>query len=83
MSHPLENRLQKKLAQIRPDGYFAIRVYHRAQKGKRSPRYLLKCGCCEQKLEVYYDKDDLEINGVMASIENWRELLIPLLNPKN
>ena len=71
-----------KLAQTRPDGYFEIRAFHRGANGKRDPRFLLKCGCCDGKLEVYYGEDSLEINGVMGSIENWRELLIPLLQMK-
>lgn len=56
-----------------------IRVYHRRGKGKKSPRYLLKCGCCDQKLEIYYAEDGLEINGVNGAIEDWREILLPLL----
>ena len=58
-----------------------IRVYHRAGKGKRMPRYLLKCGCCPSKLEIYYDKSGLEIGGVNGAIEDWREILMPLLSP--
>jgi len=46
------------------------------------PRYLLKCGCCEEKLEIYYDDEGLEINGVNGSIDDWREILLPLLNIK-
>ncbi|HHT9138449.1 MAG TPA: hypothetical protein ACFYEK_14555 [Candidatus Wunengus sp. YC60] len=42
------------------------------------PRYLLKCGCCDEKLEIYYD-EGLEINGVNGSIEDWREIFLPLL----
>jgi hypothetical protein len=36
---------------------------------------------CHNKLEIYYDVDgeDLEIAGVFASVENWREILLPLL----
>ena len=56
-----------------------IRVFHRAGKGKRMPRYLLKCGCCENKLEVYYDPEGLEIGGVNGAIDDWREILVPLL----
>jgi hypothetical protein len=56
-----------------------IRVFHRAGKGKRMPRYLLKCGCCENKLEIYYDPDGLEIGGVNGAVEDWREILAPLL----
>ena len=73
-------KMNRQFARSRPNGYFAIRVFHRSGKGKRDPRFLFKCGCCEGKFEVYYGGDSLEINGVMGSIENWRELLLPLLN---
>ena len=56
-----------------------IRVYHKKGTGKRCPRYLLKCGCCEQKIEIYYDEDGLEVGGVNGAIEDWREILLPLL----
>ncbi|MFH1708374.1 MAG: hypothetical protein ABIF71_10740 [Planctomycetota bacterium] len=59
--------------------YPAIRIYHQAAKMKRSPRYLLKCGCCEEKIAVYYDEDGLEIGGVNGTIDDWREILLPLL----
>lgn len=65
-----------------PEGGFAIRVSHRAQRkrgrGYISLRYLLRCGCCDAAVEIYYGPDDLEINGVYGSIENWREILLPL-----
>lgn len=72
----------RKIAQTRSDGYWDIRVFHRTKKGKRDPRFLLKCGCCNEKLQVYYGEDSLEINGVMGSVDNWRELLLPLLDMK-
>lgn len=56
-----------------------IRVYHKKGVGKKMPRYLLKCGCCEEKVEIYYADDGLEINGVNGAIEDWREILLPLL----
>jgi len=56
-----------------------IRVYHRKGTGKRYPRYTLRCGCCDQKLEIYYAEDGLEIGGVNGAIEDWREILLPLL----
>jgi hypothetical protein len=56
-----------------------IRVYHKAGKGKKSPRYLLKCGCCQEKLQIYYADDGLEIGGVNGTITDWREILFPLL----
>ena len=42
-------------------------------------RYLIKCGCCDQKFEIYYGGHTLEIGGVMGSIKDWREILLPLL----
>ncbi len=56
-----------------------VRVYHKKGVGKRMPRYLLKCGCCDEKVEIYYGDDGLEINGVNGTIEDWREILLPLL----
>ncbi len=56
-----------------------IRVYHKSGKGKRCPRYLLKCGCCNEKLEIHYADDGLEMGGVNGAIEDWREILLPLL----
>jgi hypothetical protein len=40
---------------------------------------LLRCGCCDRKVEIYYGDEGLEINGVNGSLENWREILLPLL----
>lgn len=56
-----------------------IRVYHKKGQGKRMPRYLLKCGCCSERLEIYYSKDGLEIGGVNGAMDDWREILLPLL----
>jgi len=30
-------------------------------------------------VEIYYGDDGLEINGVNGSIEDWRDILLPLL----
>ncbi len=60
-------------------GYPQIRVYHRRGSGKQCPRYLLKCGCCKEKVEIYYSDDGLEINGINGAIEDWRDILLPLL----
>ena len=56
-----------------------IRVYHKKGGAKKAPRYLLKCGCCEGKLEIHYANDGLEIGGVNGAIDDWREILLPLL----
>ena len=80
--------LQRQLAVMRPEpeGVCAIRVSHRAKRKLRqgyiSPRYLLRCGCCDRSVEIYYDPEGLEINGVNGSMENWREILLPLLGMK-
>lgn len=83
---PLE--LQGRMAVMRPEpeGMCAIRVSHRAARkrgtGWITPRYLLRCGCCSNSLAIHYDVDSLEINGVNGSLENWREILLPLLRIK-
>ena len=74
--------MNRRFAQTQSDGYFAIRTFHRNRKGKKDPRFLFKCGCCNRELEVYYGEDSLEISGVMGSVENWRKLLLPLLDMK-
>ena len=74
--------MNEQFGQICANGYFAIRTFHRRRKGKKDARFLFKCGCCDEKLEVYYGGDSLEINGVMGSVENWRKLLLPLLELK-
>jgi hypothetical protein len=70
----------KKTGVSEERGGFLPRVYHKASKGKYDPRYLIKCGCCDKSVEIYYGDDSLEINGVMASVESWKKILLPLLN---
>jgi hypothetical protein len=78
---------QRSLAVMRPEGVCAIRVSHRAARKRGTgwivPRYLLRCGDCDNQLEIYYDEESLEINGVHGSLENWREILLPLLRLKH
>ena len=77
----LMKKINQKRWQRRGDGYSALRVYHRKQRGRKSARLLIKCGDCDEKLEIYYDPKgrDIEIAGVFGSVENWREILLPLL----
>ena len=75
---------QKKMCQT---GYglaggFLIRVTKRKARRKMSPSLLLRCGCCNERVEIYYEDDFLEINGVNGSIANWRKILLPLLGIK-
>src|SRR5258708_31005843 len=37
-----------------------IRLQHRAAKGKKSPSYVLRCGCCDQCLE---DRKSTRLNS--------------------
>jgi hypothetical protein len=67
------------MLQKRAEGTWQLRVYHRKRVRKRDPRYLVKCGCCDEALEIYYGGGTLEINGVMGSVEDWGEILLPLL----
>ena len=66
----------------RPDGFPALRVWQRKGSAKQSPRMLIKCGDCENAVEIYHDEEALEIGGVHGSLKNWREILLPLLKPK-
>ena len=54
----------------------------RKRVGKLDPRYLIKCGCCNKKVEIYYGGGTLEINGVLGSAEDWGEILLPLLGAR-
>ena len=90
--HPV--REQRKMYISNPDGsgVSLIRVRHCPKRplkngnGTKAARYVLRCGCCKNGfVEVFYDRESLEINGVEGSIENWRAILLPLLgiNPKD
>ncbi len=78
---PLQRRTNVHAADTK--GYPLIRVWHRKERrrGRKvlCQRYLVKCGCCDEKIEIFYDSESLEINGVQGSLENWREILLPLL----
>lgn len=70
--------------------YLPLRVTKRAQTKRISPRLRIRCGCCDESLEIYYDGrragnlnlDSLEINGVNGTVDQWRKLLLPLLKMK-
>jgi hypothetical protein len=74
-------RAKQTRARKRGDGYPVPRVHRRKARGKKSARLLIKCGDCEKKFEIYYGPqgEDLEIAGVLASVKNWRKILLPLL----
>ena len=71
-----QNKAKYLLSENKID--FVPRVYHKIYKRKNN-RYKIKCGCCDESFEIFYDKDSLEINGVNGSIESWRKIFAPLL----
>lgn len=77
-------KAKPKRSRKRGGGFPVPRVFRRKARGKRSARLLIKCGDCDQKFEIHYgsEGEDLEIAGVLASIENWRKILLPLLKTR-
>lgn len=60
-------------------GGWRLRIYHSKPTGKKSARLRIKCGCCDERVDIYHDSDSLEINGVHASLAEWKKILLPLL----
>ena len=64
-----------------------LRVTRRKATKRRMPHLRVKCGCCDEAFQIYFDdpvtgnphSDFLEINGVYGTIAQWRKLLLPLL----
>ena len=77
-----DKKYNTKLGIYEKDGAPKLRIWHRKRKGINSARYLIKCGDCDTKLEIFYGDDDefLEIGGINASQKEWRKILLPLLN---
>ena len=73
--------MNRKMNQVDENRDLLLRVSHRKSRGKKAARYLIKCGCCDESVEICYDAYGLEINGVNASLRQWREILLPLLMP--
>ena len=78
-----------KITKIEDDAgnVMPLRVTRRKATGKKAPSFRVKCGCCSQAFEIYFDDsatgdpcvDFLEIGGVNGTVAQWRELLLPLL----
>lgn len=71
-------------------GKLPLRTTYRQPKGVKSGRLLIKCGCCDERLEVHPDafvlppdadphRTFIEINGVDGSVDQWRQIFGPLL----
>ncbi len=63
----------KKLAQTSTFGGWIPREYWSKNKEKAT----IKCGCCDEKVIIYVNSEDdfIEINGVMAHKNHWKEIL--------
>ena len=50
-------------------------------------RIRVKCGCCDEAVEIHFSEepardqscDTLEINGVIGTIDQWKQVFLPLL----
>ena len=72
-------RYNRRMAIPCGSGGWKLRIFHRRARAKKSARFLVKCGCCDSSLDIYYSEHGLEINGVNASYGEWRSILVPLL----
>jgi hypothetical protein len=73
--------VKQKMNVPTPEGGKKLRTYYSAQRGTKMASVRIKCGCCSEQTVIYYDHDLLEINGVVASLEEWKRVLGPLLFP--
>jgi len=73
-------RMNRKMCQvIDDDGSLAPRVSY----NKKLHRFLVRCGCCEQSVEIYAlsihnnpaDDSWIEINGVLTSWREWKRVI--------
>lgn len=80
---------KRKLQAMNNHGVCALRVNYRTtlkKKGKarRKCKHVeIKCGCCNNKLIVcdgaLAGASEIEIGGVLGTLEDWRAVLLPLL----
>ena len=80
-----------KLIKDSEDTVSPLRVTRRKARkvGKRpiSPSIRVKCGCCNEAIEIAIEdkptgdcsRDTLEINGVFGTVDQWRQILLPIL----
>jgi hypothetical protein len=53
------------------------RVYLSRVDRSGTARMFVKCGCCDQSVEIWHGDGTLEINGVIASPAEWKKILFP------
>lgn len=75
-----EPRPNQRMNVAAPEGGNKLRIYHSTAKpDKKLASVRIKCGCCTEQVIICHDAQTLEINGVIASIEEWNRVLGPLL----
>ncbi len=59
---------------------------HRTPRSSVSARIRVKCGCCNEAVDIHHDDNlcsvsgnTLKINGVMGTLAQWRQVFAPLL----
>lgn len=68
-------------------GHNKPRAWFRKSTKKLSQYCIIKCGCCQEKVVIYFDDhkttnecaNTLEIGGVIASRTEWLKILKPIL----
>ncbi|OIN98468.1 hypothetical protein COY52_03530 [Candidatus Desantisbacteria bacterium CG_4_10_14_0_8_um_filter_48_22] len=68
----MKKEFRNKKLGIYQNGSSLPRCYWRKCGRKKAPSVLIKCGDCDEKVEIYYDKYGIEINGINASVEWWK-----------
>lgn len=64
-----------------------LRITHRKGKAMRAPSIRIKCGCCNESVVIFPNDgpitdphlDSININGVNGTIDQWRQVLCPML----
>ncbi len=79
----IPTELNHRMCQQRPGSYsMSLRAWSKPASKRMMARMRIKCGCCDQQVDIFHLENVLEINGVIGTVENWREILLPLLERK-
>jgi len=73
---------RKLVPDSHPGGIWKLRISQRKGAKSRFARTLIRCGCCDESVEIHYDDETIEINGVIASTREWMRVLGPILRGK-
>ena len=67
-----------------------LRITTRRARQRTAPSIRVKCGCCDKALVICHDAqptgnphaDILEIGGVMGTVNQWKQVFLPLFGIK-